>query len=972
MATAERIRSNPMDSQGFSENEKMDTAYTSNQMGSTQNTLFQRHFSNPTQYMGSQDQAQSDLKKATVSTIKTIRETKTVIKENNPPRSRQSSSRIQDFEEDKTDFDSFSSEKRKNKVMKMIKNSHIEKIKNYIYLKEIDHAYDEMIRLRAAGDTASSKEMERELNSLTEDIIKSNVDAFNKTQMAKNHASMRQSRISTSQFYDSRKSRDKRDIRKSQQERMQRTITTTTRKVVNKHSEDNDEEDNQYEEENKYEDEEENEVKKSRKTKRKNKSKRASNIKKGNNKPNSKSQNNQNPNEYNQYGQNPNEYNQYSQNPNVYNQYSQNPNNNPNINPNAQNNNQFNNPNIPYNQFNNPNIPNSQFNNPNNGQFNNSNIPNSQYNNPYNNQFNNPNIPNSQYNNPNIPNSQYNNPNIPNNNQFNNPNYDQFNNPNYQNNNIPYNDPNKGSMYYQNPNNPAQSQSLSYINPDIQRSDRVEKTNSDTRQKDRYANMYDSQKVEDSRYIGSEKEKRGQKDKNRPGSSQDRLPESNHPIIHSTQNPIGDGDNNNPSQTQEGIEKVTQSIMQGKTYSTLVLSTNNEINPNDPNKIGPNSGVPLTGNEKENTQGPNDNQQFDKPKGDPLASDGPQTSSQSYQPQTMDQQQINPNVLRNPKQQPSSPNLQITTNPNNQYGPNEPNDPSGKETGRFPTQDSQNPKNNPRLMPEYPSRYGYQGPNSKKPSPKKRSPNYGPRGNYPSQNPKGPNNPRNPQRGYPKYPSRDDPRYPSRDSPQYPSRGNPRYPSRGNPLYPLRDSPQYPSRGNPRYPARGNPQYPSRDNPNDPLRDNPSNPLMDGPRNPNYPPNTDLDSRMRRPLSTRGPNPRPNDPNFGYPRRYRDGPRGRGKDITFGDSMGRSLSRSSSKKRVSTEVKIPFSDSTFGRCFACDAKCSISISGNSPNKYVPYYPSSKIERKAVTDYDAERYGYYQYSSRFSKNIQNYN
>lgn len=287
MATAERTRSNPMDSQGFSENEKMDT----HQMGSTQmssqqdsriqNTLFQVHDSTIDQNMGSQTQGQSGSKRSqrqnnkkggsTFSMTETIRRTQQVIKEENPSRSRQSGSRIQDFEDDKTDYDELSSEKRKNKVMKMIKNSHIEKIKNYIYLKEIDNAYDEMIRLRASGDMASSKEMERELNSLTKDIIISNLDAFNKTQMAKSHAMSRTSGAFSSQYSDSQKGRGQRDIRRSQQDRMYKTVTSTTR-VVNRHTEDNNEEEDQYEEEEKSE--------KKKRQKKKNKSIKDNNMKK--------------------------------------------------------------------------------------------------------------------------------------------------------------------------------------------------------------------------------------------------------------------------------------------------------------------------------------------------------------------------------------------------------------------------------------------------------------------------------------------------------------------------------------------------------------------------------------------------------------------------------------------------------------------------------------------------------------------
>ena len=458
MATAERIRSNPMESRGFSDNEQMDTAHITHQMGSTQmssqqdsgfqNTLFQGQGSTIEQNMGSQTQGQSDFKRSrrqnqerggtTFSMTETVRRTRQVVKEKNPSRSEKSNSGTQDFEDDKTDYDELSSEKRKNKVMKMIKNSHIEKIKNYIFLKEIDHAYDEMIRLRASGDIASSKEMERELNSLTQTIIQSNLDAFNKTQMAKTHAQQRRSGGPFSQFYDSKQSRTQKDIRRSQEERMYQTVTTTKR-VVNRHSEDNDEEENQYEEEEKSE--------KKKGQKKKNKTKSDNNMKKRKNKSNTKIQNNNN-----QFDNNPN--NQFGYNPN--------------------------NPNSQYSY--NPNYPNSQYSyNPNN--------PNSQYS--YN-----PNNPNSQYSyNPNNPNSQYSyNPNNPNNQYGYNPNN---NDPNYNpniipnNNNQGYNDPNNN---FPNNQNPMQSQNFSNIHQDIQSITRDQRMNSsDSKKKDRFANLFDSQ-----------------------------------------------------------------------------------------------------------------------------------------------------------------------------------------------------------------------------------------------------------------------------------------------------------------------------------------------------------------------------------------------------------------------------------------------------------------------------------------------
>jgi len=991
MATAERTRSNPMDSRGFSENEKMDT----HQMGSTQmssqqdsrfqNTLFQELGSSIDQNMGSQTQGQSGSKRSqrqkderggtTISMIKTIRKTEQVIQEENPPRSRQSGSRIQDFEEDKTDYDEFSSERRKNKVMKMIKNSHIEKIKNYIYLKEIDNAYDEMIRLRASGDIAASKEMERELNSLTTDIISSNIDAFEKTQMAKSHAMSRRSGTFSSQFYDSKKSREKKDVKRSQKDSMYRTVyTTNNTRVVNRHSEDIDEEESQ------YEDDEESQKKKRKK--KKNKSIKDNNMKKRKNKSNAKAQgkinpNSNNPNNYNQYGNNPNNNNQYGNNPNNNNQYGYNPNNFNQYGYNPNNFNQYgNNPNN-FNQYGyNPNNNNQYGYNPNINQPR-SNDPNYNQNN---------NGPNSNQNyNQNYPN--YNGPN-------NNPNYSQnYQDPYYNQNNIPnnrdqsYNAPNNNNQS-QNPKssspdnqNPMYSQNFSNYNQDNQSITRAQIM--DIRQKDRYNNIFDSQGSVDSslnRLISDqEKENINKDDKNRPGSSQDRSRRSNDPIIDNSHLSFDDEKDKYGSLTQEKIDQIGQELIdQQQTYKTEVIgSIISNPNQDGPNKIGPNSEVPKT--EKENTPETGEKEKTREP----LASDTLHPSSQSSQPEKGDQSQIVPKVLRNPGRDSSSPELQITSNQLPK-----PNDPSGGETGRFPSS-VHNPKLNPGSIPDYPSRYQYQGTRPKKPSPKKRSPNYGPRG-YPSKNPQFPNNPRNPSRDNPRYPSRGNPlnpprgnpRYPSRDNPRNPKRGNPRNPLRGNPRYPPGENPQYPSGDNPRYPPGENPQYPSGDNPRYPPGENPQYPSGDNPRyapgdnprypqgdyprGPNYPPNTSLDSGMRRPFSTRGSNPRPKDPNFGYPRRYGDESRGRGRDITFGDTFGRSHSRSNPKSRRQSPADIPYSYPTGGRCFACDVNCSISRSGNSPNKYIPYYASMKKERKAVTDYDAEKYGYYQYSSTFSK------
>ena len=207
--------------------------------------------------------------------------------------------------------------------------------------------------------------------------------------------------------------------------------------------------------------------------------------------------------------------------------------------------------------------------------------------------------------------------------------------------------------------------------------------------------------------------------------------------------------------------------------------------------------------------------------------------------------------------------------------------------------------------------------------------------------PKKPRRIQNPQ--YPKYPN-----YP-------PNQQVLAYPPKQKPNN-NRNSPSY------QYPRQRSPESPNY-KPKKPAQE--QNPYISQPkialRNPS--PN-----QMRRPQSSHRPvishyNPsNPREPyyydRYEYPRRYRP---------SSGRSLSRSLSRSPPKEDRKMESNILFAYPSSGRCFACDVKCSISTSGNSPNKYVPYKGSYKILRKHVTDYDAERYGYYQYKSRFTEN-----
>ena len=102
-------------------------------------------------------------------------------------------------------------------------------------------------------------------------------------------------------------------------------------------------------------------------------------------------------------------------------------------------------------------------------------------------------------------------------------------------------------------------------------------------------------------------------------------------------------------------------------------------------------------------------------------------------------------------------------------------------------------------------------------------------------------------------------------------------------------------------------------------------------------------------------------PNYEYPRKYNNKP-----DNLLEKKFSGSRSKSNSRKS-SKSPKILFAEPSIGKCFACDVNCSISRSGNSPNKYVPYYGPMKKERKHITYYDGEKYGYYQYKSRIPEN-----
>ena len=61
-----------------------------------------------------------------------------------------------------------------------------------------------------------------------------------------------------------------------------------------------------------------------------------------------------------------------------------------------------------------------------------------------------------------------------------------------------------------------------------------------------------------------------------------------------------------------------------------------------------------------------------------------------------------------------------------------------------------------------------------------------------------------------------------------------------------------------------------------------------------------------------------------------------------------SLSKNSQNKNLNKPCEISYGYPPYSTCFACDANCSISRSGNSPNTYNPYFGSKKVPRKHVT------------------------
>ena len=115
----------------------------------------------------------------TVTTKKVIKKSKRVNNSINPMESQ--------IRQSQWEGDSFSGdeERKKNKILNMIKNAHIEKIKNGVLLREINNAHDEIQRFKYEGDLASAKMMENTLNDLHATVVLSNINPLTKSKLWK-------------------------------------------------------------------------------------------------------------------------------------------------------------------------------------------------------------------------------------------------------------------------------------------------------------------------------------------------------------------------------------------------------------------------------------------------------------------------------------------------------------------------------------------------------------------------------------------------------------------------------------------------------------------------------------------------------------------------------------------------------------------------------------------------------------------
>ena len=850
----ERERNNFSDSHGFSSNENNETNfitqqnfknnqmneqsqnpnYSQNRQNNVDNTLYQ-NFNQKSQVMENQNENNENITTVTIKkTTKKTKKKKKVLKTPSQTRRSQMRTSVNSGEsfENEEDDDQLMTQHKFEKMFRMIKNAHIEKIKNYIYLKEINNAHDEIIRLTQEGKLDEAKEYERELNSLTADVIKSNMDAFSKTQLAKSHAMMGQGFNSFASTNRSNTKRGRRNMSRS--ERRSTEERKYNKNYIHKNVEDIDNED-----EEEVEEEEETRIKKSGK-KKKNKNKRGVNDNKGENEMNNQNYNNRLPND----GRGKDTYNNYGNSlPNQSSTFHTQNNGFPNNNRNFSNNNTFpnQNNNFPY-QSNNYNYP------PNMGYQN----PNYTYQNP-NNNFNNPNI-----------------------------NYD-----------------NSKGMYsnlYQNPNLVQDNIARSYQNLN-----KMESSGFQPEGNERYKNMFDQINSQQIQYmndnIDNNNNQRGQS--SIIESSQQRSLEKSDNINHYNELP---GYQKEIQESNEHInnfheiheeksisEKDQGQKKDGKKEDDLFQKTvqDTKLLDKSEDKKKPNT---IHSNEPNFIQSQDKNP---KVSSSDISSPFIEQVPEKENPQEKSEKPLNPEQTNfslsqlgtDPK--PMKQVLELPKNPKSMEPRQDPENPDQigqrilgftpiqEGTGHFP---AEYPKEKPDKIFQQDNR-----PNLR--NPKKKGPNYNPSDRY---------HPYQPQIEY------------------------------HNPQYAL--------------------------------------------RNPKQQPQDKIKKQDRRPQSSKGPmiNPSkkryrkdiPNIPTFEYPRMYRAG---------FGSSLSRSgsqsMSRSKSKSKSKSPANILFSYPTRQRCFACDVNCSISRSGNSPNKYVPYLASYKEERKAITFYDGDKYGYYQYHSK---------
>ena len=117
----------------------------------------------------------------TITTKKVIKKSKRV-NNTNPSLMRDSQMRQSKWEGDSFEGDD---ERKKNKILNMIKNAHIEKIKNGVLLREINNAHDEIVRFKLEGDFASAKMMENTLNDLHASVVLSNINPITNSKLWK-------------------------------------------------------------------------------------------------------------------------------------------------------------------------------------------------------------------------------------------------------------------------------------------------------------------------------------------------------------------------------------------------------------------------------------------------------------------------------------------------------------------------------------------------------------------------------------------------------------------------------------------------------------------------------------------------------------------------------------------------------------------------------------------------------------------